>query len=53
MTTFKAVLREQNLIKQMDTSDNLTRLKQGHDAYKLKLVEKLLEKGDRVREISL
>ena len=52
MVVFQKVLKEQHLFKKMDADENIEKLKRGHSAYKVQLVEKLLEKGMRAREIS-
>jgi Na+-transporting NADH:ubiquinone oxidoreductase subunit NqrA len=44
--------KEETLFKFMDQGENLLKVKRGHSAYKRQLVDKIIEKGIRGRDIS-
>ena len=44
--------KESNIYRMLDHTDKMKKVKRGQSAYKKHLVEKILEKGNRVREIS-
>lgn len=49
---YSSALKEQNMFKFMDQGENLKKVKRGHSAYKRNLVEKIIEKGQRGRDVS-
>ena len=44
--------KEENMFKFMDANENLKKVKRGHSAYKRNLVDKIIEKGVRGRDVS-
>ena len=49
---FKQSLREMNMFKKLDQDCNMDKLKRGRSAYKAQLVESIIEKGSRGKEIN-
>jgi len=48
---YTSIRKENNMFKVLDQQENARRLKRGQSAYKRHLIEKLIEKGDRGKEI--
>ena len=48
---FMNLRKENNMFKVLDHQENMKRLKRGQSAYKRHLIERLLEKGDRGKDI--
>jgi hypothetical protein len=44
--------KESHMFKFLDQGENMSRVKRGQSAYKRHLVDKLLEKGNRARDVS-
>ena len=44
--------REENMFRRLDHGEKFKRVKRGQSAYKRHLVEKILEKGNRGRDVS-
>ena len=40
------------MFRQLDHQENIKKLKRGQSAYKRHLIERLIEKGDRAKEIA-
>lgn len=49
---YKQSLREVNMFKHLDQGENMQRLKRGRSAYREKLAERLIQKGQRALQIS-
>lgn len=49
---YTSAIKEANMFKQMDHSENLMKVKRAQSAYKRHLAAKLVEKGSRGRDIS-
>ena len=49
---YMSAKKEENMFKFMDQGENLKKLKRGHSAYKRQLVDKIIDKGIRGRDIS-
>ena len=45
--------KENNMFRQLDHQENLKKLRRGQSAYKRHLIEKLIEKGDRAKDIAI
>lgn len=50
---FMTAKKEENMFKFMDQGENLNKVKRGHSAYKRQLAERILEKGQRGRDVSM
>lgn len=48
---YTSIRKENNMFKVLDQQENARRLKRGQSAYKRHLIERLIEKGDRGKEI--
>ena len=44
--------KEINMFRQIDHHENIKKLKRGQSAYKRHLIERLIEKGDRAKDIA-
>lgn len=49
---YMSAKKEENMFKFLDVTENLKKVKRGHSAYKRHLVDKIIEKGARGRDIS-
>lgn len=49
---YKQCLREQHMLRMMDQNENLQKIRRGQTAYKMHLVEKIIEKGNRAKEVT-
>lgn len=49
---YMSAKKEETLFKFMDQGENMSKVKRGHSAYKRHLVDKIIEKGIRGRDIS-
>ena len=51
MTEFMSAKRENNMYKILDHEENLKKVQRGQSAYRNRLVEKLMEKSSRGKDI--
>lgn len=49
---YMSAKREENMFRRLDHGEKFKRVKRGQSAYKRHLVEKILEKGNRGRDVS-
>ena len=49
---YMSAKKEENMFKFLDQGENLKKIRRGHSAYKRQLVEKIIDKGTRGRDIS-
>ena len=52
MQEFLSMRKEINMFRQIDHHENIKKLKRGQSAYKRHLIERLIEKGDRAKDIA-
>ena len=52
MAEILSMRKENNMFRQLDHQENLKKLKRGQSAYKRHLVERLIEKGDRAKDVA-
>lgn len=48
---FMSLRKENNMYRVLEHQENLKRLRRGQSAYKRHLIERLMEKGDRGKDI--
>ena len=52
MIEFRSALKETNVFKQLDHEENMKKVRKGQSAYKQLLVDRIMEKSNRGKDIS-